>query len=804
MDPAALDPKVTRVRVVVAGAGIQSVTRAALQAAASSPTANGLYAGAALNTLKVTRKGVKVPIQLAGANEIRFHAPAPLGDRWNVNDIYIVEIDAADASPLMATRPVAVGGLPADVSTVLEPGLWVKNSSTLGYQSVHPGADGDHYFAGAIRNAASKAGASTVTVDMASAAVGLSFGNTLPAAPGTSAYTMELATRLEEQGSPSAYALMVTHAGGSIPVNVPSFPMGGNGKPLDSVSASFTLPGRPGAFTVSHVNTPAASGTLLDSVSMLRPALLQFGGNGAIFQAQSGASSFRWEGAPANGATLYDITDASAPVVLTGAGAAGFADSQATRRYLVAGPGTLQTPAVLKLTAFTFAGIKPAAAIYIVPNAGYVQALQPLLALRNQQRTTTAVVNVLALYDAYSFGWVDPFAIRRFLQQANATPAWKAVLLSTVLVGDGTVDPKNFEAKSRSLQLIPPFVVRDIDPWLMEAACDNCYGQLNDPPAALGLGQSPHLGDDPTRGQLFSTEVWIGRFPVNDVDELTKLVAKLVAYETSKFNAGDPIPNWRGRILFAADNVWKPLDEKVAGSPLILDPAGNHEQISNNIRALNPQASSNSGSFLLPRVYYALAPSKPVNTIIGPWRIQDANAMGARLLQEMNGGASILVYNGHANHFYMGDTELGNSAARGYVVEFNDPAFLHNSSSPFFMLSMTCVAAQFSKPTNSGRVIAENFLMNNGSGAIASWGPAGQSDANGHIKLQEGFFEYLYSRPNYRPRLGELLDAGYMELMTRAPGSWDSLRTFVLLGDPMTRLQYDASSSQVLLPAARR
>lgn len=813
-NPAALDQSDTTVRIVVSQPGMQSVPRAALAALVPA------YQGAAFNTLKVTRKGVEVPVQLVGADELRFYVAGPLGDRWNSTDVHLITINAADPSPLMAQRTVA-GMTSGAASFVLEPGFWVKNNP-FSYATAPnwPGADGDRYFAGeasyypAGSTAEGVEKRSSVTVDLAVEG-GLKWGSSLPLAAGTvSTYTLTLGAKRANSGASPKYELQVawTEAGvaklQNLDVTIPEGPAPTYSWP-DAVQVSFALPTAVTSFTLSHRPGSLASAALLDSVSLLRTARLELGGKGARFQAPAGVAALRWVGAPS--AQLYDVTDGAAPVVLSGANGNGFTDSVAQRRYLVAGTGTLLQPALQKPTAFAFNGLTPSDALYIIPSAEYLAPLQQLLTLRQGQGYRTSVINVNALYDSYSFGWVDPYAIRRFLQQAWSVPAWQDKLLSTVLVGDGTVDIKGFEGKTRSFQLIPPFMADDADPWLDEVACDPCFGQLNDPDPALGLGENPHLGDvqnplDPnTKQDLFVPEVWIGRFPVNSVEELTALITKIVNYEKAPAASNpSPLPGWRGRILYVTDNVWKPLNPGVAGTDIVQDKAGNFEYVSNHLRALNPSVTADAvmSEYWSPRIYYAPYPEKPVGTEIGSWRVQDPDQIPNRLESEVSKGVSVLIYNGHANHYYMGNVENG-PAVREAVLQIQDPESLFtNQLQPFVMLAMTCEAAQFIKPTNSGRVATEAFILDPDGSAVAVWGPTGQSDAHSHDMLQAGFFSRLYSENNKSIRIGELTDAGYIAVSVAQSQTY-VLRTFVLFGDPLTRLkpQYNRD---VMMPIVAR
>jgi hypothetical protein len=221
----------------------------------------------------------------------------------------------------------------------------------------------------------------------------------------------------------------------------------------------------------------------------------------------------------------------------------------------------------------------------------------------------------------------------------------------------------------------------------------------------------------------------------------------------------------------------------------------------NDLNAPPPTNNTPSANTFAPRIYYD--PYRDSVTQNHPWRITNPDDIGPRLWDELNKGTSVMVYNGHANHFFMGNTEKP-GAARSAVVMFGDPDFLNNRDRLFVMLTMTCVSAQFAKPTSSGTVINERFLMDADGGAVAVWGPTGQSEAHSHDKLQEGFFDLMFSQVNKPMRLGELTEAGYIEVLIEAPSNDYVLRTFVLLGDPLTRLTYTQFDKDVFTPIVAR
>jgi len=91
-------------------------------------------------------------------------------------------------------------------------------------------------------------------------------------------------------------------------------------------------------------------------------------------------------------------------------------------------------------------------------------------------------------------------------------------------------------------------------------------------------------------------------------------------------------------------------------------------------------------------------------------------------------------------------------------------------------------------------------------GAVAMWGPAGLTVAHGHDYLQKGFIAKLRTSAPYSQRVGDLVEAGYTSLLTSPlTSSLDALKTFLVLGDPLTKVRISGGGSEPLfLPAVRR
>jgi hypothetical protein len=143
----------------------------------------------------------------------------------------------------------------------------------------------------------------------------------------------------------------------------------------------------------------------------------------------------------------------------------------------------------------------------VITHAAFRDAVAPLLARRQSQGLTTAVIDVEQLYRRYTAGNAHPEAIRAFMRE-------HAVALGTrylVLVGGANYNSVGLlPPATPTLSHIPtPYVA--VNQLVNFAPADALYGDLT--------------GDS-------VAEVAVGRLPVRTVAEATEAVRKILAYET--------------------------------------------------------------------------------------------------------------------------------------------------------------------------------------------------------------------------------------------------------------------------------
>lgn len=748
-------------KISVSEAGMQEVTGQALAAA-----------GLNLNTTDPTKltlnyNGTAIALQITGmvngklnaTSTLRFYAPS-VGDRWNVNSVYWLTTQST-AGPRMTTRAVTPASAPAR-NNAFESGTWAAYQL---YDSRYAGLDGDYWYnQKLIDNEGIESSAlETVAVPVA---------GTLPLVSGTATFSVAVTTNIRGDHT---LRVQVGNSNRDITWNsIVASNFIQDWQPLiTSTVSSATI--NVALFSTAASSNQKDAAVLLDKVYWTQPVALNLNSKGAQFTGVTGNWRYTWSNPPAN-FQLYDVTTPAAPVALTGATSGGFQDGPTARDYLVTGPGTIHTPTVAAHSPIQW-DASGAEAIYIAPQL-FMAALEPLLQLRRDQGYTVTTVDVQKIYDSWSYGHVSAEAIRAFLRYAEAS--WAKQPRAVVLVGDGTWDPHNYEVKNNT-NWIPPYLAV-VDPWLGEAACENCFVQLD--------GANPVTGDDPN-GHFFVPDLWIGRLPAKSAAEVTTLVDKLLRYETSQ-----GIGLWQGRAISIADNYIRSVADD---GTVTRDLAGDFAAYADGIIDLAPAPVQNE------RIYYDPYPQIADPAGEQTWRLVDAQLAFNTVVDALSAGAALVTYNGHSHQWQWAVTDESPDADPDYLLGLYDADGLVNKDSYFINLSMTCLTSQFQKPALSGTTIDERLLLNPNGGAIAIWGPAGLSVAYGHDLLQRGFYEELWNAPPLSAPIGQLLAAGYTKLVTESACCQDTAKTFLLLGDPLTKARvWPDALTGIYLPLVNR
>lgn len=362
-------------------------------------------------------------------------------------------------------------------------------------------------------------------------------------------------------------------------------------------------------------------------------------GNFVRFAGETGQQAYTVGLSNVSNLQAYDITDPLHPQRLTDVQVNGNAvtvsdpPAGGPRRYIVANANSVQRP--VRIRAGYPAGSSNGADLLIITHPTFADALTPLVNLRQSQGLSTAVVNVLGIYDDWGDGRPDPEAIRAFIVEAynswNPRPAY------VLLVGNGSFDPRRYQTGSPPTY-IPPYLA-DVDPWAGETAADNRYVCVD------GNDTLPDLA--------------IGRLPVETVAEVQAVVDKILTYET------DPLPGgWNANVILVADDA---------------DAAGNFVNSSDAHAAANVTSTST----VIRRYCTGLLP------YADDCPTQERNPLRSALLSNWDQGGLLVQFTGHSSW---------QQWAAEWFFHLDDLAGLHNDRRWPIVVEMTCFTSTFHRP----------------------------------------------------------------------------------------------------------
>ncbi|MFM8322265.1 MAG: C25 family cysteine peptidase [Chloroflexota bacterium] len=269
-----------------------------------------------------------------------------------------------------------------------------------------------------------------------------------------------------------------------------------------------------------------------------------------------------------------------------------------------------------------------------------------------------------------------------------------------------------------------PPYLDNVDLFLGEAATDNRYAMLS--------------GDDPV------PDIFLGRLSVRTPAEAAAVVQKLIHYEQTPPGAD----GWNRRLMFVADNP---------------DNAGDFHYYSNEVADYYVP-----DPYTAQKIYYPeqFTPSRPYTTTI---------------IQGINDGRLIVSYVGHgAQRGWAGTEMLMKSEWLGQLTNYDRLVFF---------TPMTCLEGYFvgiTTATFDASALAESYNRLPNGGAVGSFSPSGLGLASGHDYLERGLFDAIFNQ--YVDRLGPATTLAKLFIFGETSGHRDLIETYMLFGDPATRL----------------
>ncbi len=416
------------------------------------------------------------------------------------------------------------------------------------------------------------------------------------------------------------------------------------------------------------------------------------------------------------------------------------------------------------------------------------------------------MVEVQDIYDWYSGGLKDPWAIKRFMN--HAISQWGTY--SLMLVGDANENslelgvspsargwskdwvPTHYHVQDTGYQSYPPEVLAS-DKWF----------------ATFESGMNYPTEDFPNN--IFAPwQMYVGRFPCNSVDELNNMIDKVILVETPLEGQ-----DWRKRMIFVADDHWS---NGYAGeqSSLIKKPVERgFADVERDIMSPlwkngSPVTLEADTLFLdnyLKPIWIAEGSIEPRSSVRYQEAITESNAL-TDLLTTLSSGGLMVHYQGHANAYLLCSEYWFQDLNRtGYR---HDMQGLTNADSPWMFFGMGCHISDWAQDTVLNYYpiessLGEKFLTRIGGGASATYGSSGYE----YVDTNEMFGKYIMQRwidlpPNSastpsgapagvgrsRWMLGELLLCCEADVYPAYSGHRyrEMVAQFTLLGDPLMML----------------
>jgi hypothetical protein len=238
-------------------------------------------------------------------------------------------------------------------------------------------------------------------------------------------------------------------------------------------------------------------------------------------------------------------------------------------------------------------------------------------------------------------------------------------------------------------------------------------------------------------------DMFLGRLPVRSQTEAKLIVNKLINYDAADGSG------WNRKLLFVADNP---------------DNGGDFHSLSDAVADhYVPPA------YTIDKIYQGVSPyTIPSDT-------------KAAIIQAINQGRLIVSYVGHASLGWWATEKL---------LSRTDIASLDNGDRLPFFAPMTCYDGYFIVPataTVDRSSLGEMLVRAPGKGAIASFSPAGLGIASGHDVLEKGVFTAIFQHG--QNRIGVAVTQAKLYLYANSLSHRDLIDSYVLLGDPTTRLK---------------
>ncbi|HYW68433.1 MAG TPA: C25 family cysteine peptidase, partial [bacterium] len=474
----------------------------------------------------------------------------------------------------------------------------------------------------------------------------------------------------------------------------------------------------------------------MDSQDEVQDDLLAFGSSG-----RAGVLEYSIDGFETDEVSVYKIVDRytvlTVPGVVTSGGGQAFGATfqdavSETTSYIAVSTGGYLVPGISR---DTYQGLRADTEfdyVIIVYDGFYDEALR----LKNFRESAEGggfdvrLVRVSDVYDEFSWGMVDPAAIRDYLKYLNDV----AVVPPThvLLIGDGTFDFRHYLTTGVD-SFMPSYYTGGSEHWPTD---------------------SWFVGFDAVN--QYEPGMAIGRLSARSSGELSTAIDKILRYETDVEQGV-----WKNTVVLIGDDEWR----------------GNNTDPTPHLEYAHTEQAEQISREILPWAIDRLKIYLMEYEFDAAWHKPAARV---DLVEAWNEGALVLNYTGHGGEQVM---------AHELVFVIDDVPRLTNISRLPIFFAASCRLNKFDMPNSDS--VGELLVKSPVGGAIGAIGSTRDSGAGYNSALNRSFLWNMFGQQREAPTIyldmGQALQAGFIESGASA-AVWLNNTKFALIGDPALTL----------------
>lgn len=431
------------------------------------------------------------------------------------------------------------------------------------------------------------------------------------------------------------------------------------------------------------------------------------------------ATDFRLAFPDATAPLVWDVSRPDSALVVTGGVASGTVtwglvrEPDEDRHFLASRPADLLTVASgTRVAPEALPALDGAVDYLVVAAAPFLTAGADLAAYRSTAlpgvgSPVARAVSVETIYNHYSGGQKDPYAIRNYLRDVWAAGGHR--LGFACFLGKASRDYRNYRGRTPLVDIydLLPTVVRTAFPLYpvplqtpAPFASDDELVSFDTPPPAVG-----------TLPDFDFPDLACGRLPALNTQQARAMVLRAIAAA-----AAPPEGDWRNHLVLTADDTARPhanpYDEWTRELAHIVEA----ENLANNYFPRSLDVLKLYGSA------YAFPPGSTAKP-----------ALRADIVAALNAGTTMFYYVGHGAEDNLADEQIFRSS---------DIANLGNGGRRAVFAAFSCDVGVFDSPTRLS--MAEQFLGNDAGGGIGAICASQVSWSTENNAIAEAFFGNLF------------------------------------------------------------